>query len=117
VILLLATALLAAAPLSEYQAIDLAAKAMRQLRPGQSLACFAYQTEESSRRHFGIAVREKHNRRCGGDPAIMQVTERFRVARLPVRLWRWDAVDDTYLPCRLTAARRPSCPRLSYEKH
>jgi hypothetical protein len=114
--LLLATALLAAAPLTENQAIDLAAKAMRQLRPSQPLACFAFQTEESSRRQFGIAVREKHNRRCGGDPALMPVTERFRVSRAPVRLWRWDVSDDSYLPCRLTAARRPVCPRLSYEK-
>jgi hypothetical protein len=114
--LLLATALLAAAPLSEKQAIDLVSKAMHQVRPGQSPACFAYQTEESSRSQFGIAVREVHNRRCGGDPAIMQVTERFRVGRSPARLWRWDVTDDSYLPCRLTAARRPLCPKFSYEK-
>ena len=114
--LLLATALLAAAPLSEDRAIDLVAKAMRQVRPGQPLACLAFETEESSRRQFGIAVREKHGGRCGGDPAVMPVTERFRVARSPVRLWRWDVVGDAYHPCRLTAARRPSCPRLSYER-
>jgi hypothetical protein len=114
--LLLATALAAATPLTEDQAIDLAAKAMRQLRPSQPLACFAFETEESSRRQFGIAVREKHNRRCGGDPALMPVTERFRVGRSPVRLWRWDVTDDSYVACRLTAARRPICPRLSYEK-
>jgi hypothetical protein len=113
--LLLAT-LLAAAPLSENQAIDLVAKAMHELRPKQSAACFAYQTEESSRRQFGIAVREIHNRRCGGDPAIEQVTERFRVGRSPSRLWRWDVTNDSYLPCRLTTARRPVCPRFSYEK-
>ena len=114
--LLLATALLAAAPLSENQAIDLVSKAMRELRPRQSLACFAYQTEESSSRQFGIAVREVHNRRCGGDPALMPVTERFRVGRSPARLRRWDVTDDSYLPCRLTATGRPSCPKFSYEK-
>ena len=113
---LLATALLAAPALTENQAIDMAAKAMRQLRPSQPLTCFALETEESSRRQFGIAVREKHNRRCGGDPAVMPVTERFRVSRLPARLWRWNAADDSYVPCRLNPARRPVCPRLGYEK-
>lgn len=113
---LLAAALLAAPPLTESQAIDLVANAMRQVRPTQSAACFAYQTEEISRRQFGIAVREKHNKRCGGDPAVMPVTERFRVSRAPARLWRWDATNDSYLPCLLTAPRRPICPRLSYEK-
>jgi hypothetical protein len=113
---LLATALLAASPLTENQAIDLVAKAMRQLRPSQSVDCFAFETEESSRRQFGIAVREKHNKRCGGDPAVMPVTERFRVSRAPARLWRWGMTDDSYVPCRLTAGRRPECPRFSYEK-
>ena len=115
--LCLAAVLLTGAPISEGHAIDLVAKAMRQVRRGQPVGCFAFETEEKSRRQFGIAVREKHGGRCGGDPAAMPVTERFRVARSPVRLWRWDVVDDSYLPCRLTATRRLSCPRLSYEKH
>jgi hypothetical protein len=110
VTVLLAAALLAAAPLTEDQAIGVAAKAMRQLSPKQPLSCLSFQTEESSRRQFDIAVREKHGRRCGGDPEIMPVIERFRVSRSPVRLWRWDPVNDSYRLCRLTAARRPICP-------
>jgi hypothetical protein len=107
---LLAAVLLAAAPLSEDQSIDLVAKAMHQLSPKQPLGCLAFQTEESSRRQFEIAVREKHGGRCRGDPEIMPVIERFRVFRSPVRLWRWDPVNDSYRRCRLTAARRPICP-------
>ena len=108
-ILLVAT-LLAAAPLTEDQSIDLIAKAMRQLSPRQPPSCLSFQTEKSSRHQFDIAVREKHGGRCGGDPAIMPVIERFRVSRSPARLWRWNPVDDSYRRCRLTAARRPVCP-------
>ena len=56
---------------------------MRCVRSGRHnpRACFALLKPKRSRaRQFGIAVREKHNKRCGGDPAVMPVTERFCVS-------------------------------------
>src|SRR3954463_5145153 len=101
--------LVAAAPLSENQATDLVFKAVHQAYPRESLRCFSLMTEARTRRQFDIAVRENHGGRCGGDPDTMPVRDRFRVSRWPVRLARWNALDDTYRPCRLTAAHRPIC--------
>jgi hypothetical protein len=109
VTLLLAAALLAA-PLSESQADDLVFRAIHQIYPGESLRCFSLVTEDRSRTRFGVAVYEKHSRRCGGDPAVTPVRDRFRVSRSPVTLSRWDAVNDTYTRCRPNAASKPACP-------
>jgi hypothetical protein len=97
------------APIGEDQAIDLVARAMPRLGWGQKLSCLSYMVEERSIRSFDIAVREKHDKRCGGDPNVMPVVERFRVARSRVKLWRYDVVGDRYLPCQLNRALQPVC--------
>jgi len=99
---------------NEHQAVDLVFRATHQLYPKESLRCFSLLTEETTRRRFEIAVYEKHNRRCGGDPNVMNVRDRFRVDRLPIRLWRYDVGEGKYLRCRVTRPS-PACPRLSYE--
>jgi hypothetical protein len=99
---------------AEDRALDLVAEAMRQIYPAEAPRCFSLETEERSRKAFGIAVRENHKRGCGGDAGVMPVRDRFRVDRSPIKLWRLDPVQDTYLPCRLVHGR-PICPRLSYE--
>jgi hypothetical protein len=109
----LAAALAVAPPnraISEQQATHLVFSALRQLYPHESVQCFSVATEERSRATFDFAVYEKHNRRCGGDPTVMHVRNRFRVGRSPVRLWLYDAPSDLYRRCRLNRAMRPSCP-------
>jgi hypothetical protein len=105
----LASAAAARRPFSEDQAIDLVFKAVRQLYPGEPVRCFAVMTEESSRRTFDIAVRENHQRGCGGDPGVMPVRDRFKVGRAPVSLSIYDVSTDVYRPCRLSE-RGPRCP-------
>jgi len=97
------------APIGEDQAIDIVARAMPGLGWGQRLSCLSYMVEERSRQRFDIAVREKHDKQCGGDPSVMPVVERFRVARSPVKLWRYDVVGDRYQPCQLSRALKPVC--------
>jgi hypothetical protein len=99
----------AQSPIAEAQALDLVFKAVHQLYPRESLRCFSLVTEESSRRTFDIAVRENHKRRCGGDPGVMPVRDRFKVGRSPVSLSIYDVVSDAYRPCRLSA-RGARCP-------
>ena len=89
----------------------LTAKAMERLGPAAAKGCLAYEIEDSSSGRFDIAVREVHDERCGGDPAVMPVIERFRIARSPVKLWRYDVIEDRYRPCRLTRAQHPVCTR------
>ena len=111
--LLLALALGAMAPasqLTEDGAVELVAKAVRKIYPNEAPACFSFETEERSPKAFGIAVLEIHKHGCGGDPAIMPVRDRFQVVRSPKSLSRFDATEDTYVPCRLVRGR-PICPR------
>ena len=109
--MILIAALVAVAPLSEDRAVMLTSKAMETLGPAARNGCLAYEIEDSSPARFDIAVREIHDQRCGGDPAVMPVIERFRVGRSPLKLWRYDVVGDRYLPCRLTRAQQPVCTR------
>ena len=100
----------AAPPLTEDQATDLVFKAVHQLYPRESIECFAVMTEKSSRSTFEFAVREDHKRKCGGDPGVMPVRNRFKVARSPVKLWIYDTLQDAYRPCSLSK-RGPRCPQ------
>ena len=106
--MILAAALLATAPLSEDKAVILVSKAMERLGPAASKGCLAYEVEESTASRFDIAVREIHDERCGGAPEVMPVIERFRIARRPVGVARYDAVNDRWFPCRMNSSR-PAC--------
>lgn len=101
-------ALIVVAPLSEDRAVGLAAMAMERLRPAVLKRCFAYQVEQSSRRRFAIAVREVHDKQCGGDALVMPVVERLRVWRRPISVDRYDVVNDRWLACRMKGAK-PAC--------
>jgi len=106
--MILAAALLAAAPLSEDKAVMLASWAMERRGPAAAKGCLAYEVEESTRTRFDIAVREIHDDRCGGDPDVMPVIERFRVTRRPAAIARYDVVNDRWLGCRMRKGK-PAC--------
>jgi len=106
--MIVAAAMLAVSPLTEQQALRLTAKAMEGLDPAAAKGCLAYQVEESSNARFEVAVREVHDSRCGGDPEIMPVIERFRIARRPPAIARYDVVNDRWLACRERAGK-PTC--------
>jgi hypothetical protein len=46
-----------------------------------SLDCVTFDTDETTRIYFEIALREKHNAKCGGDPDTNPVVDRYRVNR------------------------------------
>ena len=108
--MILVAALIWVAPLSEDGAVMLAAKAMERRGPAAKEGCLAYEIEASSRRRFDIAVREVHDSRCGGDPAVMPVIERYRISRQPVSIARYDVVGDRWVACRLARRNEPICP-------
>ena len=101
-------------PMDEGHATELVAKAMRQMYPSESLRCFSFMTEDRSRKAFDIAVRENHERGCGGDSNVMPVRDRFWVGRSPIRLWRLNTAEETLLRCSLRHGQ-PICPRLTYK--
>ena len=63
-----------------------------------SLDCVTFETEETTRIYFEVAVREKHNAKCGGDPDISPVIDRYRINRASGKIEWNDAVNETWLP-------------------
>lgn len=46
-----------------------------------SLDCLTYSTEETTSAYFQFVLRENHNAKCGGDPEVSPVVDRYRVYR------------------------------------
>lgn len=63
-----------------------------------SLDCVTFDTEETTRTYFQVAVREKHNAKCAGDPELSPVIDRYRINRSSGRIEWNDAVNDTWEP-------------------
>jgi len=100
-IALLSPNLVFARPLTEDAALNLL---LRKLEHDHvyakriSLDCVSFETEETTRIYFEVAVREKHNAKCGGDPETSPVIDRYRVNRASGKIEWNDAVNDTWLP-------------------
>ena len=63
-----------------------------------SLDCVTFDTEETTRTYFQVALREKHNKKCGGDPDTSPVIDRYRVNRASGKLDWYEAVSDSWQP-------------------
>ena len=63
-----------------------------------SLDCVTFDTEETTRTYFQVALREKHDKKCGGDPDTSPVIDRYRVNRASGKLDWYDAASDNWQP-------------------
>jgi hypothetical protein len=63
-----------------------------------SLDCVTFDTEETTRIYFQVALREKHNKKCGGDPDTSPVIDRYKVNRASGRMEWYAATEDTWKP-------------------
>jgi len=80
--------------LSEEEAIALLAQKF----PAHSSGCISFLTEIATPEYFEIALHEKHNVDCGGDPATAPTSERFRVYRLNKLISKYDVILGEYSP-------------------
>lgn len=62
-----------------------------------SPSCVTYVTEETTSAYVVIAVRERHDARCGGDPDTAPVIDRFRVEGPSGRILVLDVVEDEWI--------------------
>lgn len=62
-----------------------------------SPSCVTYVAEETTAAHVTIAVRERHDARCGGDPGTAPVIDRFRVEEASGRILVLDVVEDEWI--------------------
>lgn len=61
-----------------------------------SLNCVTFATDETTRIYFEIALRENHSAKCGGDPDLSPVVDRYRVYRVSGKIERYDAAGDQW---------------------
>ena|SRR5215471_5153112 len=92
--------------LNEDAALDLLQRTLKCdsiYEKGISSDCIAYGTEETTNAYFGFVLREIHSAKCGGDPEVAPVVDRYRVYRRSRRITRWNPAEDKwelYKPAR-----------------
>jgi hypothetical protein len=73
-----------------------------------SLDCVTFDTDNTTRTYFEIALREKHNKKCGGDPETSPVVDRYRVNRASGKIELYDSANDSWKPYAARSSdRRP----------
>jgi hypothetical protein len=61
-----------------------------------SFGCIACGTEETTDAYFQFYLREIHNAKCGGDPEVSPIVDRYRVYRRSGKIERWKPIDDSW---------------------
>jgi hypothetical protein len=63
-----------------------------------SLDCVTYGTEEITDTYFQFVLRENHNAKCGGDPEMNPVVDRYRVHRRSGKIEWLERIEDSWRP-------------------
>jgi hypothetical protein len=63
-----------------------------------SLDCVTYGAEETTHAYFQFVLRENHNAKCGGDPEINPVVDRYRVYRGSGKIEWLERIEDSWRP-------------------
>jgi hypothetical protein len=85
--------------LNEDAALDLLVRTLKHDRVYAkriSLDCITYITEETTDAYFGFVLREKHDAKCGGDPEVSPVVDRYRVYRRSGKIEQYEPIEDTW---------------------
>jgi hypothetical protein len=82
-------------PVTEAQALTLLSTRIEKdaVYAPMPLACMSLVVEGRSPASFEIAVREKHGGRCGGDPAMAPVLDRFKIDRASGAIGVYDVLE------------------------
>ncbi len=79
-----AVSLHAATTLTDRQALDILIKQITKDKlydEWTTLSCLSFRIEEEAKTYFDIAIHEKHDRSCPGDPDTYPIVDRYRVSR------------------------------------
>ena len=63
-----------------------------------SLNCVRFGTAETTQEYFQFILRENHTEKCGGDPEVSPVVDRYRVHRASGKIELWNAAGDVWKP-------------------
>ena len=86
-------------PLNEDAALELLRRTLK--RDGVyekriSMGCVEYGTEETTNSYFEFVLREIHNAKCGGDPVMSHVLDRYRVYRRSGKIEQYEVAQDEW---------------------
>src|SRR5215467_14885764 len=86
-------------PLNEDAALELLERTLK--RDGVyekriSMGCVEYGTEETTNSYFEFVLREIHNAKCGGDPVMSHVLDRYRVYRRSGKIEQYEVAQDEW---------------------
>jgi len=85
--------------LNEDTALDLLQRTLKRDRVYEkriSLDCVEYGTEETTDSYFEFVLREIHNAKCGGDPEMSHVLDRYRVYRRSGKIEQYEVAQDEW---------------------
>ena len=68
---------------------------------GLSLDCVDLILEASEGRYYEYAVRERHEGKCGGDPEVAPIVDRYRVPKQGGKIQIYDVVQDAWVKTSL----------------
>lgn len=61
-----------------------------------SLDCVTFGAEETTKDYFQFALRENHTEKCGGDPDVSPIVDRYRVYRASKKIEVYDAAKNSW---------------------
>ena len=96
-------------PLNEDAAMDLLYRTLKRdavYEKRISWDCISFGTEETTDAYFDFVLREIHDAKCGGDPVITHVIDRYRVYRRSGKIKQWEAAGDKWLPYPIDATHK-----------
>jgi hypothetical protein len=96
-------------PLNEDAAMELLYRTLKRdavYEKRISWDCISFGTEETTDAYFDFVLREIHDAKCGGDPVIMHVIDRYRVYRRSGKIKQWEAAGDKWLPYPIDATHK-----------
>jgi hypothetical protein len=88
-------------PLNEDEALNMLGHTLRRdhiYDKRISLDCVTFDTEQTTRIYFQVALREKHNKKCGGDPDTSPVIDRYKINRASGKIEWYNPPKDSWDP-------------------
>jgi hypothetical protein len=95
--------------LSEQQALDIVAARVQKDHLYDSwttASCLTFLVEEKTKDYIDIAIREKHEGKCEGDPNTSPIVDRFRVHRMTKRIKWYEPAEGEFHPYRAVLKAR-----------
>jgi hypothetical protein len=95
--------------LTEQQALDvLMAKVQKDklYDSWTTISCLSFLVEEKTKVYINIAIREKHDGKCEGDPNTSPIVDRFRVHRMTKRVQWYEPAEGEYHPYKAVLKSR-----------